>query len=214
MSNRRRAIIGIAKSGGGGLPSEYQQVEYIEGTGQQYIDSGVYPDYLTGINSSMTLIGNNYHDEIFGCYSSGGDGYAPADNRYWVRTRNRAFLISSTQVFISLPNNTQINLQYNMGGNQKISVSGVETSLPSPTSTLPISQTLSIFAFHNNGYSGYAHMKVESFKIYHSADLIRDLVPCYRKSDSKPGLYDLVNGTFYTNANTSASTDFVVGHDV
>ena len=38
------------------------------------------------------------------------------------------------------------------------------------------------------------------FKIYESWTLVRDFVPCYRKSDSVIWLYDLVNKQFYTNA--------------
>ena len=33
-----------------------------------------------------------------------------------------------------------------------------------------------------------------------------NLVPCYRNSDSKSGMYDLVTGTFYTNAGTGTFT--------
>ena len=39
------------------------------------------------------------------------------------------------------------------------------------------------------------------FKIWDGSNtLIRDLVPCIRNSDGKPGMYDRVNNTFYTNA--------------
>jgi len=41
--------------------------------------------------------------------------------------------------------------------------------------------------------------------------LLVDLVPCYRKSDNKPGMYDKVHNTFYTNVGTG---DFTVGPDV
>lgn len=38
-----------------------------------------------------------------------------------------------------------------------------------------------------------------------------NLVPCYRKSDNKPGMYDIINDTFYTNAGTG---EFVLGPEV
>lgn len=38
-----------------------------------------------------------------------------------------------------------------------------------------------------------------------------NLVPCYRKSDGEIGMYDLVNGVFYTN---SGSGTFIKGDDV
>ena len=35
---------------------------------------------------------------------------------------------------------------------------------------------------------------------------IRNFVPCYRKSDNVIGLYDTVEGVFYTNAGTGSFT--------
>ena len=32
--------------------------------------------------------------------------------------------------------------------------------------------------------------------------VIRNFIPCYRKSDDEAGMYDLVSGKFYTNAGT------------
>lgn len=42
--------------------------------------------------------------------------------------------------------------------------------------------------------------KIYSTKVYDDNILIRDLVPCYRKSDNVIGMFDLVNNVFYTNA--------------
>lgn len=52
---------------------------------------------------------------------------------------------------------------------------------------------------------------IYSCKIYQNDNLVRDLIPCYRKSDYKPGLYDLVNDVFYTNV---GSGEFYKGPDV
>lgn len=40
--------------------------------------------------------------------------------------------------------------------------------------------------------------KLYSYKMYFDGELIRDLVPCYRKSDNVVGLYDMANDYFYT----------------
>lgn len=48
-------------------------------------------------------------------------------------------------------------------------------------------------------------------KLYDANQIILDLVPCYRKSDSEPGMYDLVTKQFFTNAGTG---EFLVGPDV
>jgi len=38
--------------------------------------------------------------------------------------------------------------------------------------------------------------------------LVRNMIPCYRRSDLKPGMYDTVNNVFYTN---SGSGEFILG---
>ena len=43
-----------------------------------------------------------------------------------------------------------------------------------------------------------------SFKIWKGDTMIRDFVPCYRKSDNVAGMYDLLNNTFYTNNGTGS----------
>jgi hypothetical protein len=52
----------------------------------------------------------------------------------------------------------------------------------------------------------YCEEKIYNVKIYTSGNLVRDFIPCYRKSDDVIGLYDLVNDAFYTNAGTGTFT--------
>lgn len=49
-----------------------------------------------------------------------------------------------------------------------------------------------------------------SFKIYKQGKLVRNYKPCVRKSDNKPGFYDLVNQTFNPSI---GSKDFIAGND-
>ena len=49
-----------------------------------------------------------------------------------------------------------------------------------------------------------------SFKIYKQGKLVRNYKPCIRKSDNKPGFYDLVNQTFNPSI---GSQDFIAGND-
>ena len=63
-----------------------------------------------------------------------------------------------------------------------------------------------IFANHNSsrGSSNAAiqnvpAMRLYAFKLYDNGVLVRNYVPCYRKSDNVVGLYDTVNNKFYIN---------------
>lgn len=52
---------------------------------------------------------------------------------------------------------------------------------------------------------------VKSFRYWDKDDnLLRDMIPCYRRSDNVIGMFDLVSQTFFTNAGTGV---FTVGED-
>ena len=53
-------------------------------------------------------------------------------------------------------------------------------------------------------------LKLYYFEMYDNDILIRHYIPCYRKSDGKIGLYDIVEGKFYTN---EGEGEFLKGKD-
>lgn len=66
---------------------------------------------------------------------------------------------------------------------------------------------------HDDDSTNYpSKFKMNYCKIYDNNVLIRNFIPCYRKYDNKPGLYDTVNNEFYTNQGNG--DDFVVGPDI
>ena len=50
-------------------------------------------------------------------------------------------------------------------------------------------------------------MRLYSFTAKANGTFIMKMIPCVRKSDNKPGMYDTVSKTFFTNAGTG---EFVV----
>ena len=64
---------------------------------------------------------------------------------------------------------------------------------------------------NNNSITSYSNIKLYRCKIYENEELIRDLIPCYKKSNAEIGLYDLVNDVFYTNAGTD---EFLKGDNI
>ena len=88
-----------------------------------------------------------------------------------------------------------------------------------------INQNYFLFSLNKGGTSqNPASFKMNSCKILENNQLIRYYIPCYSvtnvinsNSNSVPantkGLYDFVEGKFYTNQNTSGN-DFTAGPDV
>lgn len=79
--------------------------------------------------------------------------------------------------------------------------------------TTEFSNSIRIFSPWGEGNeSNAAKVYIYGCKIYQGTNLIYDLVPCYRKNDLKPGLYDFANDYFHVNA--ASKGEFYKGPDV
>lgn len=206
MDSRRRAIIGIAKSGGG-LPSEYQEVEYLESTGEQWITTNITLSSASKIEIDAHLIGG------FGI--SAGVGQGLSDTGYFI------FRFSSKTVEVyydggKSANYAMTNDRHTFFYDRVTSTYGYDNNTFSFTKKSNVSsEHLVMLVWRESGRNYYPCTgKFYGLKWYENNVLQHDFIPCYRKADNKPGMYDLVNDVFYTNANTSASTDFIVGPNV
>lgn len=186
-------ILGSATS----LPSEYQQVEYIESTGTQWIDSGVIGNSNTKIVSKLSF-NPNVDVQIM------GSGWL-ADQRinFGKRTGNNTYSIaigSWLNSSITLDNNyhlIEVDVPNKIG---KIDNETLDFSSYSYTGE---NQNIGIFARIRTGdVDYYCNSKCKTFQIYDNNVLVRNFIPCYRKSDNEIGLYDLVTKSFYTNQGT------------
>jgi hypothetical protein len=182
------------------LPNQYQQVEYIESTGTQFFDTGVkannntrmvvdFKNTTTSDSGLYMLFGarNYYNNSGFGISISSYGGYV-----YWGNYdyANYEFRL-----------NTKIRTKYDISKNGAIIG---DTFLELPDTTFTGNYPITIFSLNSNtGYdTRYAYGQLYSSQIYDNDVLVRDFVPCYRKSDNVVGLYDIVNDVFYENIGT------------
>lgn len=209
MNDRRRAIMGIAKSGGG-LPSAYQEVEYLESTGEQYIDT------LFSVNSNSCLEIEGYFSHISGRTRDGAriDIMTAAFNFMSVAS-DYMRIDYGTQQLTDLPKD-MLYLKLD-GKNNAVDIvyaDNTQSSISLQQQTFATGLNYYLFSLNNNGQVQFSSERITACKLSDNGLLFRNFVPCYRKADNKAGLYDTVNDIFYTNANTSASQDFIVGLDV
>ena len=188
------------------LPNGFTQVEYIQSTGTQYIDTGaqIFNKDSHEIVMDMTptefynynqLFGSTCDDNTFEAwiYSTGNlngrynGAYYGYQNALTVNTR---YLISHSK--------QGANLYRFVDGTL---VSGGATNATTSTTTA----TLTLF----KSGSDYSKFKLYASKIYANGELVRDFVPCINNSTGKAGLYDLITNTFYGNDGTG---DFVAGN--
>ena len=194
------------------LPTEYQEVEYIQSNGTQYIDTGVVATSGFEIDIKINI------DTVTGSQAPILAAHEPSEPY----KRNFIAYISSkkmeidagdkiTQTSVTLTRDDVIKAS-NVENNFYLNVNGTNYT---PTVTADASNLAysgrTMHLLHCNGYdNGYTSGKVYYCKITVDGTLVRSFVPCYRKSDNVAGLYDLVNNVFYTNAGSGV---FAVGAD-
>lgn len=203
----------IWKSESGGLPGAYQQVEYIESTGTQYIDTGVAGSNTLTFDIKF-LSKNSFNVSSFGTiFGSRKNSWTSQYQltSYGTSTGGGQFRWSSS-TYNNLYMKTNEIMHVSMDGSKFYRNDGTSFNCTQPAAFSGFSITL--FAL-NEIDSGkpvqFGKVQLYSLKFYENGVLIRDFVPCYRKRDNEIGLYDLVEGVFYTNAGTGT---FLKGQDI
>ena len=186
------------------LPTEYQEVEYIQSSGTQYIDTGVVATSGFEIDIKINI------DTVTGSWApilSAHELSAPYKRNFIAYTSSKKMEIDAgdkiTQTSVTLTGDDVIKAS-NVENNFYLNVNGTNYTPIVTTAASHLAYSgRTMHLLHSNGYDfGYTSGKVYYCKITVHGTLVRNFVPCYRKSDNIVGLYDLVNGVFYTNAGT------------
>ena len=181
------------------LPSGYTQVDYIQSSGTQYIDTGHYPSSNNDeLEIQASYVGGNTTSCLFGAFADGS--YYQLNK---TTTANQFRLITRIgDVFYTFEDYSSKH-KYLLDGNV-LYIDGTETITGSGTVNFG-SQTLYLFARNYNGTAGqFGSWRLYSCKIRTNGSLVCYFIPCYRNSDNAVGLYDLVNNVFHANQGTGA----------
>ena len=210
------------------LPAEYQQVASLETDGNQYIDTGVlasdYTENITYVFKGNTTgyaqsAGNNY---LFGCLDnnrrSGNVSLNTIENLLSLYVGLTSYNIYDASLpAIDSDFVVRANCNSLMSTSSLISmiVDGTAAQRSDDTYQTGNMPDANIYLLWCNGVGSTSKPfcgKLYSFAM-DTADgtPIRNFVPCYRVADGVIGLYDTVEGKFYTNAGTGA---FTKGADV
>ena len=179
------------------LPAGYTELEYIEATGTQYIDTGVTLTNNSTFELEFQLTEQQYGKGIYGSYTSGG-------------SRFEGILRKTTQ---SSPGNIEygFNNEFKMDITQDLNkhVLKQEKDKFYYDGDLLYTFSSSEFTQEASAYIGHINVptnntlspikaKIYSCKIYDNGTLVRDYVPA-KNSSNVVGLYDKITNTFYTN---------------
>lgn len=196
------------------LPDGYREVDYLESTGAQWIDTGVIPSYA---------IGDDVYSQIeFQCLDLSKQqrisGVLSANNytQFFLNLNPSAILgvqVNSHEWCIYGEADTDWHTAGYDVRTKTANFDGTEYRYPSIADSYEHSLPLYLFARNNNRVTdSFFRGRIRSFTYTD----IRSYIPCVRTSDSKPGMYDLcgsicpLTGTpFYINA--GAGADFLWG---
>lgn len=190
------------------IPSEYRKVEYIEGTGTQWINTQVAINIAANVETNWLLrfaITNFERTQILAGVNANYK-QVPVLNRKirqdWAGTTSKYF-----------PMVMDVGTIYTVG--QKNNEFYLESESIEIASTAQTNIGFALFAkVFDNGSpeeSTIASMRAYGFTMDTNGNPVRNMIPCVRKSDNKPGMYDTVSQTFYTNSGTG---EFLYGPEV
>lgn len=182
---------------GGLLPGEYTQVEYIQGTGSQYIDTGFV------VNKS-----DNYVLEIDGLFSSQEKAYQGCNGYMQFFTSNKYGINADSSVAVG--NRNIVRIEY-ANQTEKLFIDGaqIDSQLWSAYNGSNVKLALLRMGDVSNGwYNGASGAAAKGiiygYKVWRDNILVSECIPCVRNSDNKAGVYDVIQKNFITNAGAGA----------
>ena len=191
----------------------YKEVEYIQSSWTQYINTGYTGSSNTKIDTKLSITTRVWNYDFF--YGSSWDWtwWQPCtfiQNNYPENNKIRVVNYAnsgSNKRYVDSINNLEYGKIYNIiHTNTSFIIDWVSQGTMSAT-TYTLTYPFWIFWVNNRGsFAQRCAMKLYSFKIYESWTLVRDFVPCYRVSDNVIWLFDKVGNKFYTNAGTGTFT--------
>jgi len=201
---------------GGTWNGEYTQLEYIESTGTQYIDTGIVPTNYNW-SASFRMSASGWGKYFFGMGTTNGSGYW-GGNGYQLGIAGSAGSSSwggassnTTAGILGVSQNVFYNYKMTKNGFYVDDVLKAAISSPADyvaSSSLYLGRSNNPQgAMYNNGVSKWAWVKIYD----DSNTLVFDGFPARRNSDNVLGMYDAVTGTFFTNSGTGT---FIAGPDV
>jgi len=184
------------------LPKTYKQVEYIQSSWRQYIDTNIQLWTNTfKVDCDFAIASwSSYEQAVFSIWTS--------SYNYWnvfIRQTKYidAYLSAHNEIYntLSLDTKYKATFERTSSSSWKLWLDNNSTNINySPWTTN--NTTLKLFMRWDTPWTTESDSRLKMYwcKIYLWWTLIRELIPCYRKADTIIWMYDVVNDVFYTNA--------------
>ena len=200
------------------IPPEYQEVEYLDSSGTQYINTGyIATTYPLQLNAKMSwLAAPSSEKDFWGnfnattqtssiyCFVCGGRG-----TNKWYQWGGSVW-----EPFSNLTINTVYDTSFTYTGASGRIANIIEEVTNNISNNNALATTDGyIGLFSGAGARAYCcgSFRIYSASIIHEGNMVRNFIPCYRISDNVAGMYDTITNTFFTNV---GSGTFTIGPNV
>ena len=184
------------------IPSEYQEVEYIESTGTQYIVTDVMPAQNLSFHCKYRPNSNTAP----GYGNAFGSRKSSSHQEFQLGAYKGGCVCVGTRNITGHINVNKINV-IDFDGETTVTINGIECSIN--TSADQHNMPICLFSISENVSVG---IQKQAERIYElSFSNIANFIPCYHKTSGEIGMYDTVSKQFYTNHGTGT---FLKGNDV
>ena len=201
-----------------GLPSEYTKLQYIEFTGDQYIDTGVTVDQTSDVDVDFQstsdglvwLFGTRDYNGTNGIHKFSVQYISSSSNKIWIQFDNTTSLEYGAPTGLTNQSQRLARHRVRLSGNKCYLDDNLIYTITDTYTNFSSVNTLLIGANRaSSGVSGARFKgKIYSF-VYNKGENRRfNGIPAKRNSDNVVGMYDTVSKTFFTNAETGS---FIAG---
>lgn len=189
----------------------YTMLEYIEGTGIQYIDTGVKPTEKTKVIITVSTEDDSHDKPLFGARtnSSSNDFFVcwfnPQTASCPIINYGKSGIINMSTGITKADKHTLILENGSIEFDEAKRTFNKSAAFATPCN-------LVLFGLSNNGAidSRKFYGRIYTCELYEDGELIRKFMPCKTASGSV-GMYDFVNATFYPNSGTG---EFLAGAEL
>ena len=206
----------IACAAGTKLLSGYENIEYLQSSGTQWIDTGYKhtSDNIRGHIKIGTISATTSKFDILGNQQGDANnlprkGYSVGWNKgfkVWVNSGSGSNLVGPNWAITA---NGTYEFEYELDSSNRTITYYPDTSKTAtgahPGDIQTDNVNLMLFKAHSIGNTRWTG-RIYSFQLYEDNNLVLDLIPVRRKSDGTLGMLDKLTGTFLTNSGTGTFT--------
>lgn len=203
FKDRPRVEVEVPQPTPGRLPAGYTELDYIESTGTQYIDTGIVRDidnntYKLKLNVSYSNVNTRQLQGVQGYV------YVGVVNGYWQygsASNDHTNIQAIPNIFHSIElnaNKTKSSFIYGK-------INNIDVVGGSQISNSPVNAHFCLFML--NGFNFPSSCKNKECELYENDILVRNFIPCIN-DQNEVGMYDTVSQTFFGNDGTG---NFIAG---